>query len=318
MRNWVFTINNPTTDKLLKTETQCKFLIATLEIAETGTIHYQGYLETTHSRTLDQVKALFVDNPHLEPRVSTKAKAIAYTLKTVREALTGTSNLSVSAFAWPGDTNLLLTTSTLKPIVTIPSTTTCDELISMTVTKLSTSEELSSIQQEIKDGKPMEDIADDHFKLWVKYNNSFTKYALLQCKPRNFKTEVTVIVGPTGTGKSRYCANLGNTTFWKPRGNWWDGYERQHTVIIDEFYGWLPYDLLLRLCDRYPLNVEIKGGTINFSPKAIIITSNKRPNEWYSNVYFESFIRRVEQWIYMPTQQDAYTYTDYNTFNTSF
>ena len=60
--------------------------------------------------------------------------------------------------------------------------------------------------------------------------------------------------------------------------------ESQETVIIDDFYGWMPFDTLLRLTDRYPMLVDIKGGAVQFTAKRIIITSNEVPDNWYPNV----------------------------------
>lgn len=67
----------------------------------------------------------------------------------------------------------------------------------------------------------------------------------------------------------------------------------------DDFYGWMPYDTLLRLCDRYPLLIETKGGQTIFLAKTIIITSNNTPAQWYKNVNLKAFIRRVDLWIYL-------------------
>ena len=68
-----------------------------------------------------------------------------------------------------------------------------------------------------------------------------------------------------------------------------DNYAHQDAVCLDEFYGWLQWDVLLRLADRYPLLVETKGGQIQFSSKKLIFTSNTEPTKWYKEVYFESF-----------------------------
>ena len=107
-------------------------------------------------------------------------------------------------------------------------------------------------------------------------------YAFHLSKPRKFKTQVTVIYGETGVGKSRWASETYPDAYWKPpNSKWWDNYENEETIIIDEFYGWLPYCEMLRLLDRYPCQVETKGGSVNFAPKTIIILSNKAPEDWY-------------------------------------
>jgi len=57
----------------------------------------------------------------------------------------------------------------------------------------------------------------------------------------------------------------------------------EETIIIDEFYGWLAWDYLLRLLDRYPFSLDTKHGTVQCSAKKIVLTSNKHPSLWYPN-----------------------------------
>lgn len=103
--------------------------------------------------------------------------------------------------------------------------------------------------------------------------------------PRDFKTEVFFFHGPPGSGKSRRAqieANFyGGRTYYKPRGEWWDGYKQHENVIIDDFYGWIKYDELLKITDRYPYRVPIKGGYEEFTTKRIWITSNVPLDELY-------------------------------------
>ena len=66
----------------------------------------------------------------------------------------------------------------------------------------------------------------------------------------------------------------GGRIYYKPRGDWWDGYKQHECVIIDDFYGWIKYDDLLKICDRYPYQVPVKGSFEQFTSKYIWITSN--------------------------------------------
>jgi len=86
-------------------------------------------------------------------------------------------------------------------------------------------------------------------------------------------------------------------------GCWWDGYEGQHTVIIDEFYSWLRYDFFLRLTDRYPLQVETKGGVVQFVSHRIVFTSNTPPTAWYPSIQDRgAFDRRIGVVFDLPNQ----------------
>lgn len=167
------------------------------------------------------------------------------------------------------------------------------------------------MKQLIDDGKSNIDLAEHDFPIWLQYTKQFDHYRVLISKPRNHPVEVIVIQGPTGTGKSRYALENFPVAYWKQRSNWWDNYQDHETVILDEFYGWIPYDMLLRICDRYPLLVETKGGQTNFVAKKIVFTTNQNPENWYKNVYFKPFIRRVTKWVIIPTWGETFETDDW-------
>ena len=125
--------------------------------------------------------------------------------------------------------------------------------------------------------------------LFHMYGRTLTKLEDLRMRKlfRNFMTQGVWIWGPTGTNKSRMAFegftpethyNLVND-----RG-WWDGYCQQETVIINDFRGWIPYDELLQLVDRYPYSVRRRGREpMPFLSKKVIITSALPPSKVYCN-----------------------------------
>ena len=100
--------------------------------------------------------------------------------------------------------------------------------------------------------------------------------------PRNIAL-AKVYWGPTGTGKThRSWQEAGEQAFIKSSSNkWWDGYQGQENVIIDEFDGQIGITHLLRWLDKYPCSVEVKGGTIPLRATNFWITSNKPLEQWY-------------------------------------
>ena len=60
---------------------------------------------------------------------------------------------------------------------------------------------------------------------------------------REFKTDVVVLFGPTGCGKTRAVMDRygARNVYIKDASQWWDGYDVQPVVLLDEFYGQLPY-----------------------------------------------------------------------------
>jgi len=95
---------------------------------------------------------------------------------------------------------------------------------------------------------------------------------------RTWKTTVLLFHGSTGSGKSKAALDRYPTAYWKPNNKWWDGYDPSchDTVIWDD---WDPsiisYKEMLRICDRYPLTVEFKGGSVKFTAKTIVFTHLK-------------------------------------------
>lgn len=97
---------------------------------------------------------------------------------------------------------------------------------------------------------------------------------------------VQVYWGSTGTGKSRKAwSEAGEDAYCKdPRSKFWDGYQNQVNVVIDEFRGGIDIAHLLRWFDRYPVRVEIKGSSRPLVARNIWVTSNLDPELWYPEV----------------------------------
>lgn len=255
-RNWVFTINNPTEDENPQCWEGYKFLVYQLEEGEEGTPHYQGYVCFTSNQRISALKRKYSGRAHWEVRQGTHTEAYEYCTKE--------------------DTRIEGPWEYGDPPENQGQRT-----------------DLETLREMIEEGASDRELAVANFGSWVRYNRSFSQYRLICKPPRDYKTVVTVIFGPTGTGKSRHLAENYPNAYWKPNSRWWDGYNGQEHVVVDEFYGWLPYDFMLRLCDRYPLQVETKGGTIAFTSKFIHFTSNQRPELWYKH-NFAPLERRIE------------------------
>lgn len=85
--------------------------------------------------------------------------------------------------------------------------------------------------------------------------------------------------GSTGTGKTRAASGADPDAYWKnPAHKWWDGYQGESTIIIDDYRAdFCKFSELLRLFDRYPYQVEVKGGTRQFLARKIYVTTPKSP-----------------------------------------
>lgn len=251
-KRWCFTLNNPTDQE--------KELLATLISGENpiqgsvqltylvfgrervSTDHLQGYLETSQKVTLKKLKVL-VPRAHWEKAKGTSKQASDYCKKDNDFDEWGTLSVGQGART-----------------------------------------DLIKIKEAIDDGKSEEYIADNFFSKWVVYRRSFQAYATLKRTDRHFATVTHVYWGKTGTGKTRFVMDqIMDDDYWSPGDyKWFDGYSGQKIVVLDDYRGEYPLQMLLKLLDRYPMSVPIKGGFVNWCPKKIYITSNIHPNCWYS------------------------------------
>lgn len=148
--------------------------------------------------------------------------------------------------------------------------------------------DLEMIQEMIKkNNEPQLNIADEYFSRWCQYGARFEKYRAL-CRPkRNWVTEVYIYWGAPGNGKTRKARTrfpnivpvIMNGDINAPFVN---GYNGEDEVLFDDFEPAVcSRAYMLKLLDRYPMEANIKGGSINWAPKVVIFTTNHDPHEWY-------------------------------------
>lgn len=99
--------------------------------------------------------------------------------------------------------------------------------------------------------------------------------------------EVNVFWGVTGSGKTYRAfqeATAANGGFYRKASTtkWWDGYNGEANILIDEFDGKsIGIAHLLQWLDVYPMSVENKGGCLPLGGTRFWITSNINPVDWF-------------------------------------
>lgn len=64
---------------------------------------------------------------------------------------------------------------------------------------------------------------------------------------------------------------------------WFEDYNGESVVIIDEFYGQIDIDKFKNLIDEHPCKVNVKNGFAQFLAKRVYITSNTKWQNWWGS-----------------------------------
>ncbi len=277
IRFWVGTVNNPKENGLLsrleKEPTlpeNVRYIAFQLEKGKEGTPHYQVYLELKRGQYLSWVKKHIAEG-HWELRRGTGEEASLYCTK--------------------DDTRVR------GPWV---------------IGKMSMGEksrtDLIDFRDAIKEGKRKRDLWETHPMQMARYRHMYTDYRSCYMPIRNKEIIVCLLVGSTGTGKTRTVHDTWKDEgYWSmpigtSSGQWFDGYDKHERVLLDDFAGRMskmPLTLLLWIVDRYPRYLQVKGSHIWWLPNFIAITSNYHPRKWYDwkdrEESYNALCRRIHQ-----------------------
>lgn len=142
--------------------------------------------------------------------------------------------------------------------------------------------------------------------LYARYRNYFDDILAGSHVDKRFDEDLTFknlwIYGPPGTGKSRlvwdYAASNGLKVYTKMQNRWWDGYNGQQIVLIEDVGKHMEnYSSHMKVwTDRYPFQTEFKGSSrrINAADFYFICTSNYSIDEIFTGVDSEAIKRRFD------------------------
>lgn len=114
-------------------------------------------------------------------------------------------------------------------------------------------------------------------QLWRAVRNLREVRGILS-KPRQICTEGILLTGETGKGKSKIAGLISNYlgTYFHSGEQWWDGYDAEPLVVVDEYRGTWTAGYILQLLNHLPFRVQYKGGSTQFTSHTVIFTSNLR------------------------------------------
>lgn len=227
------------------------YVIFGRELGENGTRHLQGYVEFSDRLRTNQLRNV-LPGAHIEARRGNADQARDYCVK-------------------DGD---------------------FEEFGSISVSRQGVRTDLAQLYESIRNGKRKADLCTEHFAAFIKYQRGIDAARLALSRKRNLDNPPSVIVywGRTGTGKTRavWSNAESDSIFVYPGNGWFDGYEQHPIALFDDFNGGeFKISYLLKVLDRYPIKVPIKGGFVEWCPEEIYLTSNLAPECWFPNANTE-------------------------------
>jgi len=156
----------------------------------------------------------------------------------------------------------------------------------------------------IDGGGRMEELFELQFGNAVRYGRGLQQYVNLVDKknPRTWQTTCYVYGGDAGMGKSEAAKeealSFGGKIFWLALESgmhgkvWWDGYDGEPNVVIDEFEQQIRLNDLKRIIDSTPFKVPVKGAMVEFKARRVWILSNSLPDTWYRMIAPEGSAQR--------------------------
>jgi len=258
---WCFTLNNYTEEeRTALIGTQCRYMVVGREIGAEGTNHLQGFVQFEKpGKTLAACKKLNA-RAHWESSKGSIDQNYAYCTK-------------------DGDFEEV----GVKP---------------MTQQKKGEAEKhrWDEILSAAQDGR-LEDIPAE-VRLKYPRNIAYIRQEATRKQVlKDTEEENLWIYGPTKTGKSLMARTLYPDLYLKMCNKWWDGYEQQDVVLLEDFDQ--QHDKLVHYlkiwADRYPFPAETKGGSFVIRPRRIIVTSNYHPEDiWTKQPDLAPILRRFK------------------------
>lgn len=290
-RAWCFTWNNPTRELTLDDFPTAQYLLYQRELGASGTPHFQGYLEFPTRITLGSLRG-YLDGAHYEVRKGSQSQACDYCRKE-EGRLDGPFEFGSRLELRPGKRT-----------------------------------DLDDLARDLYGGVSVDDLRERYPGHSLRYR------AAIQASARDINWErfsrvlrpslrCIVLWGDPGTGKTRSVYDRFGlervfTLNTSTSGSlWFDGYQDEPVLLIDDFRGWIRFQEVLKICDIYPYRCPVKGSFLYAGWYLVVFTSNHPFSEWWrdeSGHCLAAFSRRICKTVHFsldhPWRSDVDVFAD--------
>lgn len=159
--------------------------------------------------------------------------------------------------------------------------------------------DLAQCREMLKSGKKIKNIINDLDSLSYQLIRGIQLLQPIYQQKRQEPPKVFWIYGKTGSGKTRLVYDRFNEIYTKNDEYYWEGYEQQKVLLFDDFRGSIKFNEMLKILDRYPYLVPIKGSSGQLNSPFIYITAPKPPKYIYYNIGedINQLYRRIDKVI---------------------
>jgi len=281
-KDFVFTWNNPTLtddqfESVVRLEWKVNYFVAHWQKGNgTGTNHYQGYVEFTNRRRIQPTLKRLLGAAHWERRKGSADQARSYIVDDPKKT--------------NDPEHRLIEIGEFKSGPRQGRRTDIERL------------HAAAAAGGLKAAAREEPLA------FIQYGRGLREWLNVQASDDqeiHDMPEVSINYGPPGCGKTSsaiksYLDRKENYWLDNSGDSWFDGYMGEQNVCFDDFDGArskMTLKMWLRLNDRYPMRVPVKGSYIQWKATDICYTSNIHPRDWWDysgrEAQFGAIKRRV-------------------------